>query len=253
MPRNIENALTNKGVALISKSIAGGFPVQFTKALLGTGVVGDGVDLKTMTALITPHDNASIAKRSVGADGTLVISCQYVNTGVTESIHVDEIGIFAADPDDGEILFSYLTFGQFPDLILKAEDAAVQRVYDVPFVFGAGDTVSVTIVPSGWLASSEVVDDPSPGKLLRMNGAGKLPGDITGDAATLGGVAPDGYALKTHDHPVATSGKNGFMSKEDKQSLTTLGNRVNQGLTAADKPTFAGITVNGYIDGAQFR
>ena len=86
-----------------------------------------------------------------------------------------------------------------------------------------------------------------------MNASGKLPGDITGDAATLGGVAPSGYALVVHDHPVVTTSSHGFMAKEDKQALILLAARATQGLSPADTPTFAGVKVTGYIDGAQFR
>lgn len=56
-----------------------------------------------------------------------------------------------------------------------------------------------------------------------------------------------------HIHDNATASADGFMAKEDKQAHDTLVGRVNQGVKTTDSPEFAGLTVNGYIDGAYFR
>lgn len=253
MPRSIENALTQQGAALIAKSLADGFPVSFTRAALGTGVAPDSADLSTYTALITPYANAELAGRSYGAGGSMLITAQFLNTNVTASTYIAEIGVFAADPAEGEILFSYLTFGQYPDLILSAADASVRRTYDIPYLFGSGDALSVTITPSGLMPSEDAVESPTPGKLLRLNADGKLPASITGDAITLGGHDVSYFAKSNHSHLAATAQADGYLSKEDKTALDQIKQRVTQGLTSSDTPTFAGLTIDGYIDGARFR
>lgn len=253
MPRQIENALTQKGAALIAKALAGGFAVAFTRAALGTGIASDDADLSALTDLISYYADAEIAKRSVTAEGAMTITAQFWNLGVTTSTYIDEVGIFASDPDEGEILFSYLTFGEHPDLILASADASVQRTYDIPYIFGSGNTMSVTIVPGGLLPSEDAVESPAPGKLLRLDDDGRLPADITGDAMTLGGHAAEYFAVSTHGHAAATKDADGFLSSQDKEKLDLLVQRVGQSLNATDTPTFKGLTVDGYIDGARFR
>lgn len=253
MARNIENSLTSQGATLIARTLAEGKPVVFTRVLLGTGLAPDSADLSQYTELIAEYDSADITTKRVNGSGTLVISASYWNTTVQETTYIEEIGVYAKiQGDASDVLFSYLTFGQYPDIILASADASVQRTYDLPYAFGAGVGTSVTITPSGLLPASDAVYEAEAGKLLRMDDNGKLPVDITGDAITLGGHGASYYATADHVHAVATQSANGFESATDKRKLDTLDGRVNQDLKTTASPTFTGLTVNGYIYGARF-
>lgn len=254
MARNIENVLTAQGAQLITRSLAEGKAILFTGAKLGTGLAPDDADLTKYTALLTPYDDAEVAGRKVDTSGNLIVSVQYWNTNVRSSTLIEEIGLYAKlDGDTVQVLFSYLTFGQYPDLILAAAQSSVQRTYDVPFIFGDGTAVSVTITPSALLPALDAVNTAQAGKLLRLNDDAKLPCDITGDALTLGGHGAAYFATADHSHNTATAEQDGFLSKEDKAGLDTLKQRVTQPLTNKSKPTFAGLVVDGYIDNARFR
>lgn len=253
MARDIENALTSQGATIIARTLAEGKPVVFTRVRLGTGVAADSADLSTFTDLITYYADASITTKKTSGAGNLVISCSFWNTNVQATTYIEEIGLYAKiQGDSSDVLFSYLTFGQYPDIILAAADASVQRTYDLPYVFGPGAGTSVTITPSGLLPSTDAVYEPEAGKLLRMDENGKLPVDITGDAITLGGHGVSYFATADHTHAAATQSAAGFESAADKTNLDTLVSRVNQNLKTTDSPTFAGMTVNGYIYGARF-
>lgn len=254
MARNIENVLTAQGARLITRSLAEGKAILFTGAKLGTGLAPDDADPTKYTALLTPYDDAEVAGRKVDTSGNLIISVQFWNTRVLASTLIEEIGLYAKlDGDADAVLFSYLTFGQYPDLILAAAQSSVQRTYDVPFIFGDGTAVSVTITPSALLPALDAVSTAQAGKLLRLNADAKLPCDITGDALTLGGHGAAYFAKADHRHENATSKQDGFMSKDDKAALDTLNKRVTQSLTSESRPTFAGLVVDGYIDNARFR
>lgn len=254
MGRSIENTFTAGGRLLIARSLAEGKPVVFTGAEIGTGVAPDADDISTYTALISKYDDADIPTRKVDNGGNLIITASYWNTTVLTSVYIDEIGVFAKlEGDSDPVLFSYLTFGDYPDLILAVSDASVQRTYDLPYAFGSGTAASVIIEPSGLLPASDAVDEAEAGKLLRLNAQGKLDADITGDAYTLGGHTYDWFAPATHVHAVATASADGFMSSGDKSNHDLLVSRVNQSVTTASAPIFSGLTVNGYIDGAMFR
>lgn len=256
MSRGIENSITQAGLALIARSLAESSPVVFTGAKLGEGVAQDSDDLTTFTALIDEYDDAAITSKSADSSGHLIITVSYWNTNVSTTVSIDEIGIWArlqSDPASAAVLFSYLTLGGFPDLILANSEASVQRTYDLPFSFGAGAASSVTIVPSGLLPASDAVSTAEAGKLLRLDSNGKLPTDITGSAMMLGGHTYDWFSPADHSHTAATGSAAGFMSAVDKNALDTLAGYVNQSVATNAIPTFGGLVVNGYIDGAMFR
>ena len=53
------------------------------------------------------------------------------------------------------------------------------------------------------VASSDVVTTAEANKILKLDGDGKLPADITGDAATVGGKAASEFAAATHEHAIS--------------------------------------------------
>lgn len=254
MARTIENALTSGGLALIARSIAETKPIIFTRAVLGTGVAPDADDISQYTDVINEYGSGNVSNRRVDTSGNLIITVQYLNTEVTTSVSIDEIGLFGkVEGDATDVLFSYLTFGEFPDLILAHSEATVQRTYDLPYAFGSGESVDVEIIPDGWLGADDATTTPVAGKLLRVNSNGKMDVDITGDALTLGGHSYTYFAAADHRHSNATTSADGFMSKGDKSAHDLLVSRVDQSVTMTSVPTFAGAVINGYIDNAMFR
>lgn len=293
--RNVVNVLTNAGMNLIAQAIGtenivfvnaklgtGSFDewVSGTTYAVGDYVVynselykcktansdvawtaskWDAVGFKSLSALKTPYANgtAGISKKRV-TDGTMIMTAQYVNTLVTEPVYINEIGVYAklsSQTDAQAIMFSYLTFGDYPDLILSKDTATVQRVYDIPYVFAGAAMVTVTITPSTLIANEDAVTEGGAGaanKLLWLNEDGKFDVDITGDAITLGGHGVAYFATADHRHDNATNEADGFMSKEDKVAHDQLVQRVDQDLTQ-DSTTvrFSRLHVD-YIDGARF-
>lgn len=255
MARSVENVLTNKGRALIAKSLAAGTPIVFSRAEIGTGLAGDLDNLAAKTSLIAKYAEAAIQKRTADNSGNFVITLSYENSGVKTSVYIEEIGIYArlsTEAGSAAILFSYLTFGQYPTIILPETVQGMQRIFDIPFSFGSGDSVSVNITPSGMVSSGDVSETSSPGKIVKVGTDGKLHVDISGDASTLDGHNSAYFAKANHVHDAATQTKNGFMSSSDKKKLDEVGSKIDQDMKTTSSPTFAGLTVNGVISGARF-
>lgn len=262
---DIKNVLTNAGSQLIASYLSDPTnPIVFTGAKIGTGLIASNANPKERTSLISEcaagiNEYAIIAGKQVGENSTFTITVQFTNDGLiganNSAIDIEEIGIFAKIGNATPILFSYLTFGDYPDTILPKNKATVERFYDIPFVLNTevSGTVTVNISPVALVKQSETATQAAANKLLYLNANGKLPADITGDAATLGGHAASYFANSGHRHSNATSSADGFMSKTDKAAHDTLVSRVNQSVKTTDSPTFAGLTINGYIDGARFR
>lgn len=255
MARSVENVLTNSGRSLIARCLAAGSPIVFSRAELGTGLAGDLDKLEQRTSLIAKYANADVQKKKADDSGNLVITLAYENTGVKTSVYIEEIGVFArlsTEPDSSAVLFSYLTFGQYPTIILPETIQGMQRIFDLPFSFGSGDSVAVSINPSGMISADDVSPIALPGKILEVGDDGKLHADITGDANTLDGHDSTYFATADHSHSTATQTANGFLSSTDKRKLDTLADEVDQDLKKTSSPTFANLTINGVISGAKF-
>lgn len=117
--------------------------------------------------------------------------------------------------------------------------------------------MDATAPHSGHVLASDVVASPVANKVLRLNADAKLPTSITGDAATVGGIAPTGFAPASHvgsagsAHAVATTSAAGFLSAADKAKLDTVtsGAEVNQNAFSSVKAVASdGTTSRGQAD-----
>ena len=101
--------LTKKGQALIAKSEATGAGIHITKARAGSGLHADTSvsTLESQTALIKEEQEFGISDLSTvpGNDGVAVITVVISNNGSKNTYYLNELGIYAEDPDEGEILY----------------------------------------------------------------------------------------------------------------------------------------------------
>ena len=111
--------LTAKGLQLLAK-VQAGATMYFVRAVIGDGFIQeeqDVADLIEMVHEIQSHQtgtNASSAtvdltKAVVEKDGTVSVRVKIKN-GDT-AFYMRELGIIAKDPDEGEILYAYINFG----------------------------------------------------------------------------------------------------------------------------------------------
>ena len=90
--------LTTKGIALLAKAQAGRCTINLTKAVSGNGSYSAGEDLASRTALKSQMQEFAIITNYPDAQHALA-------TGY----YVREIGLYATDPDEGEILYAIAT------------------------------------------------------------------------------------------------------------------------------------------------
>lgn len=97
--------LTTDGKALLAKWQAGGATPQITHAAIGSGSYTKTEDASTRTSLKAEKLRVGIS--SAAADGdTLNLRFVFSNDSVTTGFPVTEVGVFATDPDKGEVLYS---------------------------------------------------------------------------------------------------------------------------------------------------
>jgi len=137
-------SLTNKGQILYAKAQAGA-KLNFTKMSIGSGVIGT-INPATLIALVTPKFDVSIqAITSNTANKTATISGTITNSVVTEATYICEIGLFATDPDDGEILYAYGSAGAYGDYMAPATSGAYSWNYQINAAIGNASDVTVTL------------------------------------------------------------------------------------------------------------
>lgn len=116
--------LTKQGLKLQAKVDAGS-RMQLTKCMLGSGTLSSGQSLENLTGLITPVQTLSIASISYSENnGACVITAVTDNSNVSTGYYLREFGIFARDPNDGEILYAVAQDAN-PDYIPPSGTSAV--------------------------------------------------------------------------------------------------------------------------------
>lgn len=116
--------LTKQGLKLQAKVDAGS-RMQLTKCMLGSGTLSSGQSLENLTGLIAPVQTLPISSISYSENnGACVITAVTDNSNVSTGYYLREFGIFARDPDDGEILYA-VSQDANPDYIPPSGTSAV--------------------------------------------------------------------------------------------------------------------------------
>lgn len=116
--------LTKQGLKLQAKVDAGS-RMQLTKCMLGSGTLSSGQSLENLTGMIAPVQSLPIASISYSENnGACVITAVTDNSNVSTGYYLREFGIFAHDPNDGEILYAVAQDAN-PDYIPPSGTSAV--------------------------------------------------------------------------------------------------------------------------------
>lgn len=152
--------LTKKGLSLQAKVQAGETPLEFTKLKFGDGLLAAGVNLQDLTELIAPKKEVGIQGIEVVGDGTTRVRCIVTNTSLAVGFFVREIGLYATDPDEGEILYAVANSGEYADYLpADSGSITVEHVLDIFTAVGSTQNVTAIIDPSAVLATQKDVDE----------------------------------------------------------------------------------------------
>ena len=137
--------LTDKGLALQAKVNAGSTELKFTKFVIGSGVPSGTINAMTELAhkeMDVPINQISVEKNTVTMSGVIT------NTGVSVGFTLQEFGLNATDPDEGEILYGVMTDPN-PDFI-PAEGTAtvVSQEFELHLTVSNTGNVSAVLDPT---------------------------------------------------------------------------------------------------------
>ncbi|SFE43214.1 hypothetical protein SAMN04487969_102489 [Paenibacillus algorifonticola] len=171
MANYTESAVTTLGQALIAKGQAGA-AINFTRMQIGSGQLGGG-NPASRTALITPIAYFNINSIAVNANTASVLGI-FENAGLPTSTYTCEIGVFAQDPDLGEILYAYANAETQGDTFPPISSGPYSLQFRMNVAVGNTTTVTATIPPGAYIPESEASVDPDPNTIVRRTSGGQV-------------------------------------------------------------------------------
>lgn len=142
--------LTKDGKALLAKAQAGKCAIQITKAQSGSGSYTSSEDISQRTALKTVKQTFPISNKVINTDSALVLKITMENSTLTAGYDITEFGVFASDPDKGEILYSIATASTSD--YMPAYNGVVPSVINMSYYLEVANASAVTIKSAGALA-----------------------------------------------------------------------------------------------------
>ena len=106
MPAIYEVTITQKGLNLRAKSEAAGNGIEFTRLVAGDGEHDSGEDLLSLQDLKHPIQETGFSGKKYVSNATVMLKAVLDNEKLEAGYYLREIGVYAMDPDDGEILYS---------------------------------------------------------------------------------------------------------------------------------------------------
>lgn len=155
----IGRVVTNAGKKLDAKVKAGKCKFNFTKFKIGSGTVQAGTSLSSLTDLIHTEKEIGISEIEYNDDeGTCIVHGTLLYSDVENEFLARELGLYAEDPDDGEILYQ-VTTDDVPDTI-KPQSQTTATVVSQEFAMivteSSSSTTSVTIDPNGLVTTKQL-------------------------------------------------------------------------------------------------
>ena len=137
--------LTAAGLQLETKAQTGA-TLHFTRVALGDGQLAQGQILSALSDLISHKLNLPITTLDVTGTGTARMQTVLQNSELQIGFFAREIGVYATDPDVGEILYAVANAGDMADYIPAGGGAdVVELILEVVTVVGQAETVTANI------------------------------------------------------------------------------------------------------------
>ena len=149
--------ITVKGRDLITSLIAGE-TIEFTRIIVGSGEVPEGVEPIDMEDLVKPVAEATSTVPTV-ENGVLSLVVEYrndMNGGLKTGFWLREFGIYARTANSEEILLYYATLGDSPQPVNAYQDNRIDiRRYPVTIALEVDADIQVTYNPGAFITAEE--------------------------------------------------------------------------------------------------
>lgn len=150
--------ITARGKALEDKARQRGVPLTFTKYKFGDGVLSSGHNYEAMTDLVSPKLTIGITRKEINSGGGTLIGGVLTNKNLNTGFNICEAGLYASDPDLGEILYMVMT-DRSPDYLPpKTSDTVVSVDFSALVVVDSALNVNVTLDSNSLLVLRDLLN-----------------------------------------------------------------------------------------------
>lgn len=149
--------VTDKGLDLLAK-LTQGNTLDITRAVTGAGFVTPGL-LTKQKEVTDPKQTLALMSVTYPETGKCAFPVRLTNEGVVSGYYATQVGVFAMDPDEGEILFFIVqsTDANSGTIIpSETEMPGYSAEWTFYFQYGQADGVNVTVDPSGTVTKQEM-------------------------------------------------------------------------------------------------
>lgn len=143
--------LTKQGRDLQAK-VQSGVNLNFTKVSIGDGQHTQ--NLEEITALLNPLRDLGITGIQV-EPGQCKIHSSITNEGLTQGFYVRELGLYAYDPDLGEILYAVALATESDFLPAANGTTAVVSDFEITVIVGNATNITANISNAGYVSREE--------------------------------------------------------------------------------------------------
>lgn len=137
---------THKGLALLAK-LTQGASLEITRAVAGTGYVSEA-NLARQTAVTGAKQTLYFKAVSYPETGVCKLPMFLTNDNVAAAYTAKQIGVYAKDPDEGEILYFICQSQNGTNVPARTDMPDYSATWTFYFRYGQADNVAVTVDPS---------------------------------------------------------------------------------------------------------
>lgn len=152
--------ITTKGQALLAKVVAGTCKLEFTKIAVSENTLSGDLASKTGIGTIKQSEKVASVVRQNGAN--VKVSASFSNETLGAGYYVRNIGLYATDPQDGEILYSISVADESEataDWMPPFNGIGVSSLLvDLVTAVSNASNVSVTVDPSAGATVAQIVN-----------------------------------------------------------------------------------------------
>jgi len=143
--------LTDRGLELQTKGQLG-TAIRFTRIGIGDGHVADNNELRQLLELINETKSLPILEMKVTGQGQVRLTASITNEGEQSGFYFRELGLYANDPDIGEILYCVANAGSTADFVPPDNGKdTVAEVINIITVIGSAANVTAEISALAYL------------------------------------------------------------------------------------------------------
>ena len=168
--------VTNKGKELIAKALANAAVITFTK-VSSSGTAYHENELEILTDLEDIRQTSLISDVSLTSNTSVEIQASFTNMELTEGYYLRALGLFAEDPDVGEILYG-VTSETSGNCYIPAYNGVTSSGIYLQFVTAVGnaENVSLEINPAAIATIKDIQKIEEKLKILDFDDSGEVEG-----------------------------------------------------------------------------